>query len=110
MEKCVRCGKNGRDRRTLWMAALYDMGAKSVGIKAVPYIQRAIKGICQVVSGKDQYNNNIWKDDPDAKPDQTHLFFTLRVCKRCRTDWLVAQRDWFYARPSHDDGFDDEDT
>jgi hypothetical protein len=30
MERCMRCGEEGEDRRTLWMACFYEM--KELGI------------------------------------------------------------------------------
>ena len=47
-EKCQRCGEDGEDRRTLWMACFYEMG--ELGI---PLEQVAINGhYCEQVGTK----------------------------------------------------------
>ena len=28
-------------------------------------------------------------------------FYTLRVCKGCRGDWIMAIQEWFHATPEH---------
>lgn len=30
-------------------------------------------------------------------------FYTLRVCKRCRADWMMAIKRWFETKPSKED-------
>lgn len=68
-EICQRCGENDYDRRTLWMACFYAMN--ELGL---PFDEREIS-----------------KDH--AK------FFTLRVCKDCRGDWMGAIKTWFNDKP-----------
>ena len=36
------------------------------------------------------------RSDDDLTP---HGFFTLRVCKDCRADWMESIRDWFNTKP-----------
>lgn len=64
-EKCQRCGEFGEDRRTLYHSCFYDMGELDV-----PFLRKT--------------------EGSNPRP-----FFTLRVCKNCRSDWLTAIRQWF---------------
>jgi len=68
MEECVRCNEVDEDRRTLWMACFYQMNELELPFEK------------QIITDKE---------------DRKHNFFTLRVCKRCRADWMEAIRDWF---------------
>lgn len=64
-EECVRCGDVDTDRRTLWMACFYQMQELKV-----PFEQRSQTGT-------------------------TQRFYTLRVCKDCRADWMDMIEHWF---------------
>lgn len=66
IETCVRCKEADEDRRTLWMACFYEMN--ELGL---PFIREEIE--------KDKVR-----------------FYTLRVCKDCRADWLGAIKKWFH--------------
>jgi len=72
-EKCQRCGEVGEDRRTLWMACMYQM--EELGL---PLVQ------VQLWSG----------------PSSGHAFYTMRVCKSCRADWMGAIKKWFEPMPA----------
>lgn len=72
METCQRCGEIGDDRRTLWMACLYAMDELDV-----PFTVK-----------------------PAPKTDKE--FFTLKVCKECRADWMLAIQEWFRIKPEVD--------
>lgn len=80
-ESCQRCGETGRDRRTLWMACLYAM--EELGL---PFEQ-------SVVSGQ------LLAEDGTKEAHERRLFYTLRVCKVCRADWMLAIRKWFETQP-----------
>ena len=69
-EKCQRCGEDGDDRRTLWMACLYQMDELDLPFKEVRTVG------C------------------DARD-----FYTLKVCKSCRADWMIAIQTWFNNKP-----------
>lgn len=71
-EKCVRCGDIGEDRRTLWMACFYAM--EELGI---PFVQVDVK-------------------------EYPKSFYTLRVCKACRADWMASIGDWFNSKPKNE--------
>lgn len=71
-EPCARCSEVGEDLRTLWMGCFYDMS--ELGI---PF---------------------------DMKPMDISLkasidLYTLRVCKRCRAEWMQSIHDWFVTKP-----------
>lgn len=71
-EKCQRCGAVGQDRRTLWMACFYQMD--ELGL---PFGEKTM----------------LWED---SKYKQH--FYTLRVCKGCRAEWMGAIVAWFKNR------------
>lgn len=106
MEKCQRCGEEGEDRRTLWMACMYEMA--EIGI---PLERRAIRGVPLEYSHAEPIGSfNImahkFKEIPDAK-EYEQRFFTMRVCKRCRADWMLAIQCWFRDKPEpEDDGIE----
>ena len=73
MEECVRCKEVDEDRRTLWMRCFYEMNELEVPFEI-------------------QYT-----------PDVPAKYYTLRVCKRCRADWMAAIQTWFHTPPYPDD-------
>ena len=68
-EQCQRCLEIDEDRRTLMMACFYEMDELML-----PF--------------KHQYISSHIQSDG-------HKFYTLRVCKRCRADWMLAISAWF---------------
>ncbi len=103
-EKCDRCGSVGQDRRTLKMACFYEMS--ELGL---PFEQFAIHGVhCEKV-GEDRdptFRITLSKyAEPKGEP-QNHHFYSLRVCKRCRGEWMGAIQSWFRNIPQGED--DDE--
>jgi len=93
MSICQRCKEEGTDRRTLWMACFYDMSEMDV-----PFKDAQIKGKFMAQSGirVNMFGQVVqdFKDDPNAEEQQRH-FYTLRVCKTCRADWMKHIEDWF---------------
>lgn len=89
-EKCIRCGNAGVDRRTLWMACLYDMSELDV-----PFEKNHLYSISCA-------DNGCGKIQPKE-------MFTLRVCKRCRSEWMDAIQRWFHADPKGVDHDADEE-
>ena len=82
MEKCIRCGEVDDDRRTLWHSSLYEMAETGIPFRVVQ-TPRA------------------------AEEDLPKHFYTLRVCKDCRADWMIALKQWFESqpyRPEYDSG------
>lgn len=102
-EVCVRCQSSGEDRRTLWMACFYAMEElKMPGLEQV-----SIHGkFCKKIEDSPSPFGPIpvfGPPDPDSEPDH-HRFYTLRVCKRCRSEWLAAIKKWFNSPPQGRDG------
>jgi len=61
------------------MSCLYDMSELDVPFKRVTF------------------------ENPGLPPCK-RTFYTLRVCKRCRSEWMGAVRCWFHAPPLGEDG------
>jgi hypothetical protein len=99
MEKCVRCGEVEEDRRTLWMACFYEMN--ELGI---PFIEYKIKGILQDKIGEEESKvlKGVMLDIfSEEGTEFDRPFYTLRVCKDCRADWMQAIKDWFNYMPDY---------
>lgn len=95
-EKCDRCGAVGQDRRTLFMACLYEMGGLGIPFTPVGFHATPLKHV-----GPDPQfgfprfeDQNGWPGTADEVPRKLS-FYTLTVCKGCRAAWLYAIRDWF---------------
>jgi hypothetical protein len=104
-DRCDRCGEVGEDRRTLWMACLYDMLELNI-----PFTQRAILGVLMKhVRDKElvRFVVRVPEFEPvDGDEPKQRNFFTLVVCKDCRGEWMAAIRAWFLepkARHEPDD-------
>jgi hypothetical protein len=98
-EKCMRCGEVDYDRRTLWMACFYDMAELDV-----PFEQVAVKGVVTEKIGEEdlsvaglKFKKPIYQPRKDAESYQ-HQFYTLRVCKACRHEWMEMIQEWFCKR------------
>lgn len=98
-ERCVKCGDVGEDRRTLWMACFYAMHE----MKEVPFEQLMLKGgVPHNYEGDETIPDGVLKGhafpkysaEPSGKA-MDRAFYTLRVCKGCRSDWMQAVRSWF---------------
>lgn len=72
-EKCQKCGEEGEDRRTLWMACFYEM--MELGI---PFEKEIM------------FTNDYPRCDGKE-------FYTIRVCKGCRADWMTMIKIWWDA-------------
>lgn len=99
-EKCARCGEEGEDRRTLWMACFYAMNELSVPFDRVQiygeYLKlQAIEKRNLFPEGRGPVVEYPIYDLPKGSEPQKYNFFTLRVCKSCRADWLDAIQSWF---------------
>jgi hypothetical protein len=67
-EACQRCHELDEDRRTLWMDGFYNMLELDIPFKI------------------EELTTHI---------QSSRRFFTLRVCKQCRAEWLIAIECWF---------------
>lgn len=100
---CQRCGVPGVDRRTLWMACFYAMNELHL-----PFVEKCIYGVLAKATGRNKWGSTDW-DKPWDDGEKKHHWpmFTLRVCKRCRGDWMRAIQAWFRAKPSIEDPCDE---
>ncbi len=109
-EKCDRCGEDGEDRRTLWMAAFYEMN--ELGL---PFDRRILfHADMDTLEKASEPDDLVLKDGTklrivsgtvtskgELRPE---TLYTLRVCKSCRSDWLAAIKRWFSERPDEGHG------
>ena len=91
-EKCDRCGILGHDRRTLWMACFYEMSELGV-----PFEKVGIHGCVMAIDARFQSGRRPDSDELEKATGRT--FYTLRVCKGCRSEWMGAIKTWFRAQP-----------
>lgn len=100
-DECVRCGELGEDRRTLWMAALWDMSTLGPPFETKTLFHADLERVTDVAKMPTEINAGgqritiapaVLRYEGDIEP---HQFFTLRVCKDCRSDWLRAIEEWF---------------
>lgn len=94
-EQCARCGELGEDRRTLVMACFYAMDELDVPFEII-----GTKGVCVPFAGHEKLPSfNIYVPkwgEPDASEEpRIRQYYTLRVCKECRGDWMSAIEKWF---------------
>jgi hypothetical protein len=100
METCQRCLAAVEDMRTLRMNCFYDMNEMGLPFEKQMFFQTNLEKL-------------VKKDDPvgitingtvlnlkagtvtTEEPLTPQSFFALRVCKRCRGDWLEAITAWF---------------
>lgn len=97
-EKCDRCGCVGEDRRTLWMACFYAMNELNI-----PFNQASIHGVVCKKTGEKKLEcfdiNTPVFEEPQGEASH-YGFYILRVCKRCRAEWMGAIEQWFNKNPN----------
>lgn len=99
---CARCGaKEGGDLRTLWMACLYEMNELGLPFEEKVLFHAELKdctpskpptSITLSDGQKINLEAGLVKCSGELAP---HHFFTLRVCKNCRGEWMEAITRWF---------------
>lgn len=93
MEKCARCGEEGNDRRTLWLSCLYDLSETKMPLDHV-----AVNGVlCTPIEASPSYLGKqfaVFSPIPGSI-EVSYKFYTMRICKDCRAEWIKAQMDWF---------------
>lgn len=96
---CVRCNTPSHDLRTLWMACLYAMHE----MKDVPFVQILMKGGAPHAHvGEEEISGHVfpkYADNPSGEPHD-RPYYTLRVCKACRAEWMGAIHRWFVNPPA----------
>jgi len=85
-ELCQRCKEEGDDRRTLWMACFYDMDELKIPFDKEAMLDKEQKNISNIPTGR--------------------TFYTLRVCKDCRSDWMRSILYWWNTIPPKSDSCD----
>lgn len=103
-EKCVRCGEDGDDRRTLWMACFYAMEELGLPFKKEVLFHAETQDLemakppitFESKSSKDKLvlESGTVRSSGELYPQQ---LYTLRVCKECRADWMTAIQAWFHS-------------
>lgn len=101
-EKCQRCGEEGEDRRTLWMACFYAMEEFKIPFEKEVLFHAKTEELepakepvaVEIGSRKEKIvlQSGTVRSSGELTPQQ---LYTLRVCKGCRADWLDAIRSWF---------------
>ena len=100
-ELCQRCGEKGEDRRTLRMDCFYNMLELGLPFGLEVFIQpeasqltRAITpGEITLTTGE-KIRITPGQVTMDG-PAPVKQFYTLRVCKDCRGDWMLGIKKWF---------------
>lgn len=109
-EKCQRCGEIGEDRRTLWMACFYDLGELGLPFEKRHLFHARLEDlapanapiIVEVPPGMPIPNRQITIAPGTVRCSGELIpqgLYTLRVCKRCRGDWMNAIAQWFRTPP-----------
>lgn len=100
METCQRCGEEGQDRRTLWMACFYNMDELGMPTK-LEVLLDADASECtpakepgKITVGGQSINlsSGTVRCSGELTP---RGFYTLRVCKKCRADWMTMIKAWW---------------
>ncbi len=118
-ERCHRCDSIGEDRRTLRMDCFYkmteldipfdrdlvftlaDSSAHADCIEPVtPPATIELPGRNGLPPQHISLGGGTVRCTGELAYDQQ---YTLRVCKRCRGEWLAAIKAWFFAPPKGDD-------
>ena len=100
-EMCARCHEVGEDRRTIRMSCFYRM--EEMGL---PFEQQFVfktdhtkvtlaeePGTITLQNGTSLVIRSGRVTTKEKLEPQT--LYTMRVCKRCRGDWLDAIKGWF---------------
>jgi hypothetical protein len=88
-EKCVRCQEVDEDRRTLWMACCYEMDELEIPLDKQTLFSANLEDteLAKVTIGSVTVT---------CKGELTpRVLYTLRVCKKCRSEWMSAIQHWF---------------
>jgi hypothetical protein len=106
-DKCQRCGDDGGDMRTLYMACFYAMEELGLPFEDAVYFDASTKDLRKAsaplsvdlgAGKKINLSAGTVRCDGELTPKR---FYTLRVCKECRADWMTAISTWFNDRKSN---------
>jgi len=98
-DRCQRCGEDGQDRRTLWMACLYAM--HEMGL---PFEEVMTRGVARTYRTDEEVTAFVKENLEMPEGQILNRFYTLRVCKDCRADWMSAIARWFGEAPKPREG------
>jgi hypothetical protein len=91
------------------MACLYQM--QELGL---PFGEVQVTGKYAEKTGEEirfGVRGPVFTESPTAE-DHPHRFYTLRCCKKCRAEWMLAIQRWFHASfatpPAHDPSIHEE--
>lgn len=106
VDACVRCGDAGPDLRTLKMACFYSMEEMKLPFESAIYFDADVKDITLVKDGQSielegkrvALTAGTVRCSGDMHPQK---FYTLRVCKDCRADWMSYIKAWFTDRKAN---------
>jgi hypothetical protein len=97
---CIRCGVEDEDLRTLFMSCFYTMEE----IREVPFSRVLVKNAflhdhqsdrpSELFSG---LNVPVFTDTAKNTEPMERIFYTLRVCKKCRASWMRSIRNWYLS-------------
>ena len=113
-EVCDRCGSVGVDRRTLSMDCFYHMEELGIPFKRetvlIPEEDANLTiaqepTIIEIEGMSIAIGSGTVTCDGELSPKQE---YTLRVCKRCRSEWMQAIKHWFEDIPQGEDYDADE--
>lgn len=101
-EKCMRCGEVGEDRRTLWMACFYEMEELGIPFEKAEKYHISESDLEPIKPSSFLMHKYETKGTVGVHPLQ---FYTLRVCKVCRAEWMQAIKDWFTNKPNRQEEY-----
>lgn len=91
-ETCARCGSAGQDRRTLRMACFYAMEELGVPFEREVLLDAGGRPVV------------LRAGAVTCAGELTPVgLYTLRVCKRCRGEWMRAAKRWYEDQPEGED-------
>lgn len=107
-ERCDRCGSVGEDRRTLWMGCFYRM--TELGL---PFGEEVLFAgdPADMTLSREGFRIDVGGESVTLEAGRVTCsgeltplkHYTLRVCKRCRAEWMRAVKAWFHATPEGED-------
>lgn len=109
IERCQRCNieDTDGDHRTLWHACFYEMGELGLPFKKRQLFHANLDE-CELAKPPTTFDSKLPGMPPITLSPATircsgeltpHGLYTLRVCKRCRSEWMAAIRNWFEVGP-----------
>jgi hypothetical protein len=116
-ERCDRCGSAGQDRRTLHLAGFYALEELEIPFGREVLFDARLEDL-ETATGQVMVPEHVTGNQPRiclapgrvrCRGELTPLqLYTLRVCKRCRAEWLASLQAWFRAAPTGQDHDADE--